>query len=207
VYPISGADIRELDARAVRASVAVVSQVTSRHLHHPTPCAEWLLGDLLAHMTAQHHGFAAAAAGRGADLAAWRTRPLGDDPAARYEAAAAGVVAAFADDAVLEREFSLPEFTTRQTFPARRAIGFHFLDYVVHAWDVASSLDLTVDVDPEVLGTALAMAREIPDGESRLLPGAAFRPAVTAPPDAGLLDLVVALLGRSPAWRAGGRGN
>jgi uncharacterized protein (TIGR03083 family) len=54
-----GRDIVGLDARAVRASVQVVSQASAADLARPTPCADWTLADLLAHMTAQHNGFAA----------------------------------------------------------------------------------------------------------------------------------------------------
>jgi uncharacterized protein (TIGR03086 family) len=194
------ADIRDLDARAVTASVAVVSRVRVAHLDLTTPCSDWTLGELLAHMTAQHHGFAAAAAGEGADLAGWQVRPLGDDPASTYAVAAARVVAAFAGDGVLAREFALPEMTTRRTFPATEAIGFHFIDYVVHAWDVARTLDIPIEFDPDLLDNALAMAREIPDGERRLAPGAAFGPAVAAPAGERPLDQVVAWLGRSPTW-------
>ncbi len=53
-----------LDARAVRASVRVVLQASAADLARPTPCADWTLAELLAHMTAQHNGFAAAAAGK-----------------------------------------------------------------------------------------------------------------------------------------------
>ena len=56
-------DVRELDRRAVRASVDMVAKVTIEDLGRPTPCAGWTLADLLAHMTAQHRGFAAAAEG------------------------------------------------------------------------------------------------------------------------------------------------
>ena len=65
-------DIRDLDARAVRASVDAVEGITAVDLSRPTPCSEWTLGDLLAHMTAQHRGFTAASAGRGADPAVWK---------------------------------------------------------------------------------------------------------------------------------------
>lgn len=192
-------DIRELNARAVRTSVAVVSEVTAAHVDRATPCADWTLGQLLAHMTAQHRGFAAAAAGDGAELAHWEARPLGDDPASAYAAAATRVLAAFADEQ-LAADFQLPELTTSRTFPAARAIGFHFIDYVVHSWDVARALGRPVTFDADVLGTALAMARDIPDGPNRLVPGAAFAPAVPAPPEAGPLDQVLALLGRPPVW-------
>src|ERR1700685_3712747 len=68
----SAARIVRLDAEAVRASVRVVGLAGPEDLARMTPCAGWTLGDLVAHMTAQHDGFAAAAAGEGADLARWQ---------------------------------------------------------------------------------------------------------------------------------------
>ncbi|NML52559.1 hypothetical protein HHL19_17940 [Streptomyces sp. R302] len=53
-------DLRRLHARVVRDSVHLVARVTPADLTRPTPCAGWDLKDLLDHMTAQHHGFAAA---------------------------------------------------------------------------------------------------------------------------------------------------
>src|SRR5262245_63876582 len=94
---ISEPDVRELDALAVRATVDLVTRVTRDDLDRPTPCTGWTLADLLAHMAAQHRGFAAAAAGGGADLAVWQPRP-GDDPVPSYVAAAEQVVAAFAQE-------------------------------------------------------------------------------------------------------------
>jgi uncharacterized protein (TIGR03083 family) len=85
-----------LDARAVRASVQIVSQASAADLARPTPCPGWTLAELLAHMTAQHNGFAAAAAGDGADLVHWQTGAPVDDPVGEYAAAAERVMAAFA---------------------------------------------------------------------------------------------------------------
>ena len=62
-------DVRPHHRTAVTASVDVVNAVTLDDLDRPTPCAGWNLADLLAHMTVQHYGFAAAARGNGADLA------------------------------------------------------------------------------------------------------------------------------------------
>ena len=50
---------------AIESSVEVIRRVRSDMLTLPTPCAGWTLADLLTHMTAQHHGFAAAARGGG----------------------------------------------------------------------------------------------------------------------------------------------
>ena len=191
--------IIELHRRAVLASVDVVSRIGDGDLGRDTPCAGWNLGDLLAHMIVQHDGFAAAAKGLGADPAVWQPRPLGADPTGEYAAAAHRVLDAFAAPGVLAREFALPEISTAVTFPAERAIGFHLVDYVAHGWDVARSLGLPYQLDPDVLDIALRVAAAVPDGENRLAPGAAFAPALPVPEDAPALDRIVALLGRSPA--------
>lgn len=189
-----------LDAQAVQASVRVVSLVTDDDLARPTPCGDWTLAGLIAHMTVQHDGFAAAAAGDGADLSRWLPRPPAAHPVGEYAEAAARVVAAFGGDGVLDREFALPELSAHLRFPATQAIGFHLVDYVVHGWDVARSLGLEYGLEPELLAAALAVARKVPDGEGRRRPGAAFAPRVTAAGDGNVLDEIVALLGRRPGW-------
>jgi hypothetical protein len=47
--------IVSLDARAVQASVTVVSTAGPADLARPTPCGDWTLGQLLAHMAVQHN--------------------------------------------------------------------------------------------------------------------------------------------------------
>ncbi len=198
-----GPDIRELNAQAVRASAEIVSHVTTGYLSKPTPCAGWNLSELLAHMTVQHYGFAAAARGNGADPVVWQTPAPGDDPVAAYAEAVGVVLAAFAEDGVTERQFALPEISTEMTFPGRRAIGFHLVDYVVHGWDVARSVGLPVSLDPSVLAIALKVAEAVPTGAARLAPNAAFAPVIEPPEGADRLDRldrILMLLGRSPSW-------
>jgi uncharacterized protein (TIGR03086 family) len=191
-------DVVALDALAVRASVELVERARPADMARPTPCADWTLHGLVSHMAAQHYGFAAAAGGDG-DLARWRPRRLGSDPVADYRASAETVLAAFSADGVLERQFPLPEFTAGPFFPARQAVGFHLVDYVVHSWDVAKTLGVEVRFTRELLDAALQVAQAVPDGEARLAPGAAFSPAV-AWRDGSPLDRIVAALGRSPGW-------
>ncbi|MFZ0189166.1 MAG: TIGR03086 family metal-binding protein [Streptosporangiaceae bacterium] len=188
-----------LDARAVLASVQIVSQASAADLARPTPCPDWRLAELLAHMTAQHNGFAAAAAGYGADLVHWQTGAPVADPVGEYAVAAARVMAAFAAAGVLAGEFVLPEISPELRFPAAEAIGFHFVDYVAHGWDVAQALGRAYDLEPDVLAAALPIAQAVPDGERRRRPGAAFAPRVAAS-SGGPLGQIVALLGRRPDW-------
>ena len=77
---MTGHDIVDLDARVVRGTVALVSQAGPADLARPTPCAGWTLGDLIGHMTTQHYGWTAAAAGHGADLSSWQPGPPAADP-------------------------------------------------------------------------------------------------------------------------------
>jgi uncharacterized protein (TIGR03086 family) len=199
IDPEAGRDIVGLDARAVRASVQIASQASAADLSRPTPCSDWTLGELLAHMTAQHEGFAAAAAGDGADLVHWQTGAPVADPVGEYAAAAERVTAAFAAAGVLAGEFVLPEISPKLRFPAAEAIGFHFVDYVVHGWDVARALGRGYDLEPDVLAAALPIAQAVPDGERRRRPGAPFAPRAAAS-SSGPLGQIVALLGRRPDW-------
>lgn len=190
--------IADDDIAAVRATVAVVAKISADDLRRPTPCAEWDLGTLLAHMTAQHYGFAAAAAGQGADRTAWRLVPLGDDFVRGYAAAADAVVDAFGADGVLDRPFVLPEFGTDQPFPGRLAIGFHLVDYVVHGWDVATSIGVAFQPPDDVVAAALPIARAVPVGAVREAPGGPFGPALPVAAGAAPMDEILALLGRDP---------
>jgi uncharacterized protein (TIGR03086 family) len=196
----TGRGIVDLDARAVEATVSLVKRAGLEDLDRPTPCAGWNLAGLLGHMTAQHYGWIAAAVGHGADLSVWQPGPPVADPIGEYAEASRRVLEAFADDGVLDREFTLAEISPVLRFPAAQAISFHFIDYVVHGWDVARSLGLPYQPEPDLLAAARPVALAVPGGEARTRDGAAFAPGVAVPAPAGLLDQIVATLGRRPSW-------
>jgi uncharacterized protein (TIGR03086 family) len=193
-------DIRELDRRAVAATARLVSSVKPQQLDLPTPCTAWTLRQLIEHMIGQHEGFAAAASGAPSDLTAWRSRSVGSDPAGAYARAAELVTAAFAEPGVLDRDFWLPEIRHTAPFPARAAIGFHFLDYVVHAWDVARTLGVSPGLDDDVLQVALALAEQVPDTPAVRGPRSPFQPGVPVSAGSPVIDRIVGLLGRPPDW-------
>lgn len=197
-------DLRPLHRVAVLRSVEAVGAVRPSDLDRPTPCAEWTLADLLAHMTVQHRGFAAAARGHGADESVWDVGTVADavraDPVGAYTAAAHDVLEAFAADGITQTTFALPEFGPEATFPGALAIGFHLVDYAVHGWDVAASLGSPYELPDDVVAAVLPLVMAIPDGDFRDTAASPFDRAVD---DSGATDFdrILAHLGRRPDWR------
>ncbi|HEY9264507.1 MAG TPA: TIGR03086 family metal-binding protein [Mycobacterium sp.] len=189
---------------AVRASLDAVAAVRPADLDLATPCAGWTLADLLAHMTAQHRGFAAAARGHGADPDVWRTEPIAAavraDPLTTYAAAAHEVLAAFTADGIDETPFALPEFGKDVTLPGATAIGFHFVDYVAHGWDVAATLGNPFTLPDDVIAAVLPLVMAVPDGEFREAADSPFARALAQTDDDDFAR-ILRYLGRRPDWR------
>ena len=101
---------------------------------------------------------------------------------------------------MLDATFALPEFGPGATFPGAMAIGFHFVDYVVHGWDVARSIGAPFELPRDVIEAVLPIAFAVPDGEFRTEEGSPFRRAVAVDDEASDMDRILAHLGRSPAW-------
>ncbi len=202
--PTKVSGIAHLHRTAVLKSVDVVDAVRTTDLDRTTPCDGWNLADLLAHMTVQHRGFAAAARGFGADPDVWRVESVVDavraDPRRAYSEAAHDVLDAFAADGTADAPFALPEFGDGAVFPGAMAMGFHFVDYVVHGWDVASSLGAGFELPADVVEAVLPLALAVPDGDFRTMAGAPFAPAVE---QGGTDDFerILRHLGRRPDWR------
>jgi uncharacterized protein (TIGR03086 family) len=187
----------------VLASVGVVDAVAPQQLTLPTPCAGWNLAELLTHMTVQHHGFAAAARGHGADPNVGETEPfaraVAEDPAGTYAAAAHDVLAAFDAEGIDEKPFAMPEFGADVVIPGEMAIGFHFVDYAVHAWDVAVTIGAPFALPDDVIAALLPVAMAVPDGDFRDADGSPFARALPSTDDDDFAR-VLRHLGRRPDW-------
>jgi uncharacterized protein (TIGR03086 family) len=182
---------------------ALVAAVPDDALANPTPCPDYGLGDLLDHVGGLAIAFTEAATKTGAD--AGGPPPPGDG--ARLEEGWRGRIQA--DLAGLAEAWRAPDAWTGMTraggvdLPGEVA-GIVALDeLVVHGWDVAraSGQDYTCD-EPSLEAVHGFVSQFSGPGQQDARTGL-FGPEVAVPEGAPLLDRVVAMTGRRPAWSPG----
>lgn len=165
-------DLLDLDRKALDTTRTFVHGTTHSQLGLPTPCAEWDVRALLNHILGNNHLYAAAASGDAVD---WSTRDhdrVGDELHGSYDRSAALVTAAF-DATDLAVEVHMPF----GPLPAAQAVAVHFVDILVHGWDLAvatgqdpalpddlaeAALGIVAAYPPEVWGTPQFFADKIP---------------------------------------------
>jgi len=76
---------------------------------------------------------------------------------------------------------------------------------VVHGWDIAVASGQQFRSEPELLEAAYGFAQQAVARSPNGTPGL-FGPPVPIPDDAPLLDRLLGLTGRDPAWHAGRTG-
>jgi uncharacterized protein (TIGR03086 family) len=186
-------DLRSQHRDALDATTRYVLRTTSEDLDRPTPCAEWTLGDLLAHMIGQHHGFAAAVREGNAPHAAYA--PVSFTVEA-WEASVSALLAAFGGANLSSTAVEVELAPT--PLPIDRIVAAQFLDTVVHTWDVARSLSDPYTPGAEVAEIVARIADSVPDDERRERAGSAFAPALQH--DGTTWERALARLGRDPHW-------
>lgn len=187
------ASVLAINRGSLAAALEAVAHVKPDDLRRPTPCAGWDLESLIRHMAGQHRGFATSARGvraRREDFAPARD----GDPIAGYRAASEEVEQAFAGLGSSDLLW-LPELSEQAPFPAPLAVGFHTIDYEIHAWDVARSVGYHLVIPDSVVEPALVLARSLPAPRG---PGAAFLAEIESRPGMGLLSQLLAWSGRDP---------
>lgn len=150
-------DLLDLDRRALESTRAFVQRTTVPQLELPTPCAAWDVRALLNHVLGNNHMYAAAAAG---DTVDWSRRDddrVGDDPHGAYDRSAAEVTAAFAAADPAD-EIRLPF----GLLPAEQALAVHFVDVLVHGWDLAVATGQDPVLPSDVAEAAIAIVAAYP---------------------------------------------
>jgi uncharacterized protein (TIGR03086 family) len=182
-------DPRLLHRLALDAACQLVERVSTDDLDLATPCGEWTLGDLLAHMIGQHRGFALAVRDRDAPKSAYEPVPF--DPSS-WTASVSTLLAAF-DHAVLDDTAIIIEVRPKP-LPISWIVSAQTLDTAVHTWDIAQAFGQWFEPSQEIVAAVADLAATIPDGEGRERSDAAFGHAM--PADGTVWERTLAYLGR-----------
>lgn len=165
----------------------VVEAVRPDQYADPTPCAEWTVQDLLAHMVGVVAGLGAAAAGQ-APAAEFK---LSEDPASQFREASAAALTAWRAPGVLDRVIDAGP----GPMPGRVLAGINLLDTTTHTWDLARATGQPASLPDDVAEAAWEASVTIVSPEVR---AGRFGPEVPASADAGATERLVAFLGRTP---------
>jgi len=184
---------------ASQRTADVLANVTDDHLTASTPCTDFSVGDVVHHVGGLALAFAAAArkdrgpltgAPPGVDAAQldpdWRTR---------YPARLTDLAQAWTDPSAWEGMTRI----AAMDMPGEAVALVGLTEVVIHGWDLARATGQAYDIDPAIAEAVLAnVAQFAAQGPVEGL----FGPAVPVADDAPILDRIIALSGRDPAWRA-----
>ncbi len=184
-------------AEAVAVVAPIVAAVRPDQLDLPSPCTEWTVRQVIAHLVSGNEGLTAVLEEREP-----REIDLGDDPAAAFLESAERMLAALRVPGTLDRTLTL----RFGPVPATMAVGFRFGDVLNHGWDVARATGQPTDFAPELNESALAMVRQTMASYDRTN-SPAFRPETPAPAGASAADRLAAFLGRPAEWLDPAPGN
>jgi uncharacterized protein (TIGR03086 family) len=160
------------------------AQVLPAQRHAPTPCAQWDVEALIAHMVGGTDYLLGAL---GVDAAPTAT----DDGS--YRAAVARCVAALREPGALERRCMSP---ANFEWSIAEACAGTAMDQLVHTWDLAVAIGADRRLDPELVEACVAMfLPQMPEiGRAAGIVG----PAVAVPADASAQDRLLGAMGREP---------
>jgi uncharacterized protein (TIGR03086 family) len=183
----------------VRALRALLLGITDEDLAGLTPCDDWTLGDLLAHISELTHAFTQAARKVTDDSTAARPgRPSATHLPAYWRSRLPVVLE---DLAVAWRDPAAWTGTAKAaglTMPATAMGAVAMTELVMHSWDVARATDQEYAVDPRIID---GIIETVSHGSREGIPEL-FGPPAEVDDEASLLEQAVALSGRDPAWRS-----
>ncbi|WP_372699749.1 TIGR03086 family metal-binding protein [Arthrobacter sp. JSM 101049] len=174
-------------ARALECVGEVISGIGSGQWTAPTPCTEWSVRDVVAHLVGMNLVFAAMLGNEAPPDRA--VDPLGTDPAAAYASSAAKLQGTFGEPGVLDRVYSSP--LGDATGAERMQIRLY--DLMAHGWDLAQATGQPFNVPDDLAGPSLEFARSQLASQQR---SGRFAPVQPVPDDAPAILRLVAFLGR-----------
>ena len=170
--------------RAEGAFVSVLAKVRPDQADAPTPCAEWSVRDVVAHVVAGNWWLAGGQSPRVPDDI--------EDLTGAYAASAEAAYSVLAAPGGLERLYEFPFGPVPGVVAARMRAR----DALVHGWDLAKATGQSTDLDPDLAADLLEFSRQQITAEFRG-PGRRFAAVQSCDPGRPAADQLAAFLGRA----------
>ncbi|HZE34413.1 MAG TPA: TIGR03086 family metal-binding protein [Actinoallomurus sp.] len=190
-------ELRMLMVRAGDISIEMVRGVEPDMLDRPTPCPDFDVRALLAHLSAWMTERARAAAlNRPSPDAPDETPDITAEPgwADRYAEGARAAATAWSEPVAWEGTSSL---SGKTQMPAEMLGGLLFAEPLLHAWDLAAATGQRLALDDDL---TLALFDQVSSMAGMAREYGAFGPEVPVPASASLIDRTLGLAGRDPGW-------
>ena len=189
--PDSEPSASALHRRAVDGFAARVHAIRADQWNDPTPCADWDVRELVAHLVVEQLWVGALLDGETVAEVGDRFDgdQLGDDPVGAWDRAAAAAVAAFAAPGATDRIVHLSYGDVPATHYGREMA----VDATVHTWDLARAIGGDEQLDSELVAVARGVVEANFDAWTQ---SGLFAPPVAVAPDADAQTQLLARLGR-----------
>lgn len=190
-------DLPDLEP-ATTLTAAVVAAVPEESLDRSTPCPEYRVRELLAHLDGLTVVFTAAAA---KDLGDLTNTPPGDAEFILVDGWRERIPAQLAALAAAWRDPSAWTGMTRAggvDLPGEVAALVALDEVVLHGWDLAQATGQPYEPDDTTTAIVTGFLADSRQGE---VPESLFGPVVEVADDARPFDQALGLAGRDPAWR------
>ncbi|MEU8527112.1 MULTISPECIES: TIGR03086 family metal-binding protein [Streptomyces] len=187
-----------IDLGAAAERVARVAEgIADERLGDPTPCSEYAVREVLAHVAGLSVAFRDAARkqfGPTTDTPPGSSRPvLADDWRTALPKALDELAAAWREPGAWEGDTQAGGIVLPATVMGRIALD----ELLIHGWDLARASGRTYEVSEEELRVSEALLTPAADASDEGF----FGPVVAVPDGAPLLNRVIGLSGRRPDWR------
>jgi uncharacterized protein (TIGR03086 family) len=176
--------------RAVDLAAGAIAQVGAGDLDRTTPCDDWQVRDLIAHMIWMGQVFAGGLTG--GDVPAAPPVVADDtDLDAVYQHTSAAVMDAWRTTEWADLVLQLPFAKLPAAIGVRVFVG----DTLIHTWDLSEAIGRPFQIPEDLARAQLDMMEQYYDPANRG-PQAAFDLATPCPDDASVSDHLIALSGR-----------
>jgi uncharacterized protein (TIGR03086 family) len=168
-----------------------VREVDGDEWFAPTPCADWDVRMVVAHVVVGDAQLPLLVNGEKVPLVEeFDPSVLGSNPLAAWRGTALAAIRAFARPGALAERYAHPI----GHITGRRIIGFRITDSLVHSWDIARAREVDVLLDPEIAEYCLDFWQPMASG----LPASGYFGPAMLPPDGADPGLrLLSLLGRT----------